>query len=1188
MKYKKRPMRPWVGCYKTCITEGDMVMNNTKKPPIEIDVTQSMRHHSTELRSQIYLDELNQILKIIYDHSFKDKQEHQDYSQKKDDDITWQNDREYFNITILGTRGSGKTTLLLTVFQLINNLERDVGLPGVYGSYLSAYRDLHCAVHKKKFNKPIIGGIIEPSHMESHENMAINIFSLLLHKAQEYLLANPPKDPCQIRNAEELIRLSEEINANLPILFSKDRLERAFENSGTEGLYDEIINFRSGSTLERKMSEFIEKMLELMSGQLVVIGIDDVDLVCNHGENALESLRCYFTSPKVLFLIAGDLRLFKDVMTGSFNRKLQRIHKPPLVDLKSVHGHENDPEFVTDLVQQYLKKVLPIQYRIFLEPDLQNFQENIRLVNPEINDPDHQINFQALLIKMIDKLCLTDSKSSDQKKTDTYQCLIPSDLRRFISFCWMVLRKDETKLLHRLAHLWNSVLQVYGIDSKVIGYIAHPQHFGRRILNLMIRHKMLDDQVLRLDNRTDEEQLNIAITFIRIMMETIIRKDSAPEFLSILLDYCIPAYYLTRFPEENRIQIYKDFQLEILDSRRRLYTRITTRIGREEWISPGIVRICHRLGALEKMLDIQSNRNSSVWNSLLSQFKLPISTDTTSLEHESSNAIKWCREFLEDSETKDACSIKRSGYRWSTEYLPSIQNEQKAKHLAERQNHKRSPAEMITTPDIFCNLAGALPRTIFKFWTITEGDRTYLSFWKGLCLIQKNIEALYELDKKTKVMAVSKDDIEITIINASKSYLDREGGSSPSRYTETRDPARVVHQRAFPVDHTALYQSWLKSCISIHDYRWKSAELYISDYKSTKSTVFWYPEDELIYGITEQSSNDHKENSKNDNKRRPIGKLISSGIDLEKCRTLAMDQTIRRFAKCMAEWAQLWIFPSKGSSGPQGSDQPPVIFNLTDINLAEIQSTISSFIEDLDNDVSYCENWSGLGDILQRWICNFLNSVLIETISLKSPIKSEPSQSAYPSKPKLLRSTSIKSPPRNTSGSVHPLFSNLEILTNDAFWQPSSLFFFLFSCPVFSILLPEVCKVENVPLGASVNTDKRMRINYEYGNMMLYPNASLDNYRSDATFALDLAGLSWRGLDLCIDKKAITGIDARRDALVEMMNSMMADVEPSQESKPYLSYLAAIVYGAIKPEEPVDSAKHSEPSKIPENPSKQN
>ena len=294
---------------------------------IIIDLNKSMNACSFEETDIIHKAEFDRVRKLI-DSKIKD-------NESKDSLI-----RGRYNdtITILGSRGSGKTSFLMSVLH-------------------------YC---EKERNKDIeIIELIDPTLIEEKGHIFLTLISLITDKVEKKL----SKDECDPYCREYRQRKCwddklKKLAAGLPSididnasLYSNWHDPEHVMKKGLEAV-------KAAKELEKNFNCILEKALKILGKKVFLIAFDDIDVNFNNGWKVLETIRKYLTSPHIITLLSGDIKLFSKAI-----RKFQweNLGSELLKWEGEIQGRiESFDEMVTEIESQYMQKIMKAPNRIHL------------------------------------------------------------------------------------------------------------------------------------------------------------------------------------------------------------------------------------------------------------------------------------------------------------------------------------------------------------------------------------------------------------------------------------------------------------------------------------------------------------------------------------------------------------------------------------------------------------------------------------------------------------------------------------------------------------------------------------------------------------------------------------------------------------------------------------------------------
>lgn len=291
---------------------------------IVIDLVKSMNSRSFEGSEIIHQAEFNKVLELI-DHKIK-------HLDKNDDSQVRFND----TITILGSRGSGKTSFLMSVLKNYKNND-DVE----------------------------VIELIDPTLIEEKGHIFLTLISLIQAKV-ENVINKKECNPCckdyQLRKCweNELKKLA----AGLPSIDIETTSLYANWDDPEHVMKKGLEAVKAAKELELNFNILVYEALRILNKKAFLIAFDDIDINFNNGWKVLETIRKYLTSPKIITVLSGDIKLFSKAI-----RKQQWINFGEELlknEGERLNKMEKYDELVTEIEGQYMQKIMKAPYRIHL------------------------------------------------------------------------------------------------------------------------------------------------------------------------------------------------------------------------------------------------------------------------------------------------------------------------------------------------------------------------------------------------------------------------------------------------------------------------------------------------------------------------------------------------------------------------------------------------------------------------------------------------------------------------------------------------------------------------------------------------------------------------------------------------------------------------------------------------------
>lgn len=255
-------------------------------------------------------------------------------------------------ITFIGARGVGKTSVMLSFMEALkdySNNNRNQGFYSFSSNENIVFTCLDC---------------IDGSLMEHGED----IFKTIL--AQMYRKFTDLEAEGEIHKSSDFDFRKQELLRGLEDVY---RTVCEIENMSSsqfmagEAYMSSLRSFSSSQKVRRDLVNLIKRFTDLMrynrygqselSGEhYVVIAIDDIDLNIQNSFSMLEKIHRYCTVPNVIVLLTLDIQQMLSIVTRHFYEVAPKVNKLLVAQ----------EQYVRNLSMDYLEKVLPINYRIYM------------------------------------------------------------------------------------------------------------------------------------------------------------------------------------------------------------------------------------------------------------------------------------------------------------------------------------------------------------------------------------------------------------------------------------------------------------------------------------------------------------------------------------------------------------------------------------------------------------------------------------------------------------------------------------------------------------------------------------------------------------------------------------------------------------------------------------------------------
>lgn len=242
-------------------------------------------------------------------------------------------ERLHETIAILGPRGSGKTTFLLNVLKKYKNDD----------------------------SKFCVLKIIDPTLIEEKAHIFLDVLSRIKEKVDKQLESIQANSERYQEWESEFTKLA----AGLPQLdgLGGDMTGGSWQDA--EYIMNTgLIAVKSAHHLEDNFHELVRYALDILKKEAFLIVFDDIDIDFRKGWRVLETIRKYFTTPKIVSLLSGDLELYlmaiRKQIWENFGETLLLNEGKRLARM----GRFN--HMATQMEGQYLQKIMPVDRRISL------------------------------------------------------------------------------------------------------------------------------------------------------------------------------------------------------------------------------------------------------------------------------------------------------------------------------------------------------------------------------------------------------------------------------------------------------------------------------------------------------------------------------------------------------------------------------------------------------------------------------------------------------------------------------------------------------------------------------------------------------------------------------------------------------------------------------------------------------
>lgn len=290
--------------------------------------------------------------------------------------------RFHDTIFIDGDRGVGKTAFMINIQH--------------YYDVIDCKNNNNC-VYAKDTKRPkyIFLKPVDPTLLEHTEKF----LSVVLARIVEYV--NDNKQDTKKGFEEKYYKSLENLSKSLEAIKTLDK------DIGIE----EIASNKSSLKLEQYAHEFFHIVCMMFGVNAIVMLIDDVDMAFDKGFDVLEVVRKYLASPYLIPIVAGDMKLYREIVETKFMDKIEFLKDIEHLDkihldskaLRESDIYKDKIQLIDHLVEQYLRKIFPSEYQIQLK-DINTIKKEYKItvvlpnnISESLNDIE---NFELKHINM--------------------------------------------------------------------------------------------------------------------------------------------------------------------------------------------------------------------------------------------------------------------------------------------------------------------------------------------------------------------------------------------------------------------------------------------------------------------------------------------------------------------------------------------------------------------------------------------------------------------------------------------------------------------------------------------------------------------------------------------------------------------------------------------------------------------
>lgn len=340
---------------------------------------------------------------------------------------------KYKTILINGERGSGKTSFLYSVRNY----------------FIKEYEN------KELYVLPFL----DPTLMEEKAHILLTIISFITKAVEDKFNGS-----CDyIGKKRDWTSRLEQLSKGLPILDGLSESAPEYWDDSFMIMHKGLEDVSAAYSLRKNLNLFLNESLQILGAKAFLLIIDDVDTDFTKAWPIMEMLRKYICNQKIITVVSGDFNLFS---YATRKQQWKNFGKPLLKNEYDDKTFQHNTEYknqVLELENQYLKKIFPVNNRIYLTNIrylLENHKKNI-VIKQTKNSEDKKIeDFYNDVLRDFGII-----NPYQRAAYRNYIEILP--LRTQIQFIQIFANINSERKIS-LIKLFNTELQYYNIDSNLI------------------------------------------------------------------------------------------------------------------------------------------------------------------------------------------------------------------------------------------------------------------------------------------------------------------------------------------------------------------------------------------------------------------------------------------------------------------------------------------------------------------------------------------------------------------------------------------------------------------------------------------------------------------------------------------------------------------------------------------------
>lgn len=412
--------------------------------------------------------------------------------------------RSYHAISVFGERGVGKTSFLMSLREYIVN----EGL----------------ALSRGKIS---LLPLIDPTLIEEKGHIFLLILSqidIAVNKVFEEGTNSNSIDYEQSWNEAKA-----KLAAGLPSLKPEGMTYHEPQWNEDEYVMKNGLNsVNSAFHLEENFHQLVNLALQILHKDAFVLMFDDIDVDFKRGWDLLETVRKFLTTPQIIIILSGNLKLFSKNVRKQQWRNLGKELLKNEVDISGTSAVKEYTQLVNELEGQYLLKILNSENRVYLY----DVGKNISM-----NGDEYRVDYGEEGIVVLDE--------AYRNVLRQFGILNQSIARVFIDFLESTSMRTQVHFLYnawcmrRDADEQNMMSAISAFSSRIyaqnvnVELAANETLFNSILLHFLIKQHLVEDAYQLLPTFEDTD-INCVVSGLSFLFAMIIKKQP-----TLVFDYWV-------------------------------------------------------------------------------------------------------------------------------------------------------------------------------------------------------------------------------------------------------------------------------------------------------------------------------------------------------------------------------------------------------------------------------------------------------------------------------------------------------------------------------------------------------------------------------------------------------------------------------------------------------------------------